>query len=277
MIYLLLAIASSTLVSVAMRLSEGQVKNKMGMFSSNYLCCMLLALFFMNGAPLLTSGIAPAVGQGLFSGFLYLASLYLMEMNMKHNGIVLTSAFAKLGILVPTLMAIVVFHELPTLLQVLGMVIALVAIAIIYFEKGAFAMGDKKFLLLLHLLVGGLTDSMANIYDKTGPAAFKEQYLFYTFFAAFLLAVLLNLKSRAPIGKKDIFFGILVGLPNYFSARFLLLALATVPAVVTYPVYSIATIVAISLLGVLFFKEKVSKRKAFALVLVMAALALLNL
>ncbi len=277
MIYLLLAIASSTLVSVALRLSEGRVQNKMGLFLSNYLCCMALALFFMGGAPLLGEGSGMAVGQGLFSGFLYLASLWLMEKNMECNGIVLTSAFAKLGVLVPTLMAIVVFHEMPTLLQLLGMAVALVAIAIIYFEKGAFSLGDKKLLLLCHLLVGGMTDSMANIYDKTGPAAFKEQYIFYTFFAAFLLAGLLNLKSRAPITKKEMGFGLLVGLPNYFSARFLLLALGSVPAVITYPVYSVATIVAISLVGVLFFKESISKRKAFALVLVMAALCLLNL
>lgn len=279
MIYLLLAIASSTLVSVAMRLSEKHIKNNMGMFIANYGICIVLARLFMGSTELFSSesGIAMAVTQGVFSGFLYLASLFLMERNMHHNGIVLTSAFAKLGVLVPTLMAIVVFREIPEALQILGMLVALCAIALIYFEKDAFSQGNKKLLLLATLFVSGMTDSMANIYDKTGSPMFKEHYLFYTFFAALLFAVLMNLKSRKAITRKEIGFGILIGIPNYFSARFLLLALGSVPAVITYPVYSVATIVAISLVGVLFFKESVSRKKKVALGLVMVALVLLNL
>ncbi len=279
MIYLLLAIASSTLVSVAMRLSEKHIQNNMGMFIANYGICLVLARLFMGSTQLFTteSGIAMAVIQGIFSGFLYLASLFLMERNMHHNGIVLTSAFSKLGVLVPTLMAIVIFRERPEMMQLLGMVVALCAISLIYFEKDAFSQGNKKLLLLATLFVSGMTDSMANIYDKTGSPIFKEHYLFYTFFAALLFAVLMNLKSRKAITMKEVGFGILIGIPNYFSARFLLLALGSVPAVITYPVYSVATIVAISLVGVLFFKESVSRKKKVALGLVMIALVLLNL
>lgn len=196
---------------------------------------------------------------------------------MRHNGIVLTSAFSKLGVLVPTLMAILVFRERPELMQLGGMAVALCAIGLIYFEKGAFAQGSRKGLLLATLFVSGLTDAMANIYDKTGSALFKDHYLFYTFFAALMFAVLVNVKNRGKITGKEIGFGVLIGIPNYFSARFLLLALGSVPAVITYPVYSVATIVAISLSGLLFFKESISKRKAFALLLVIAALILLNL
>ena len=278
MFYLLLAIASSTLVSVAMRLSKNHIQNNMGMFIANYSACVILSRLFMGGTQLLTTedGIAMAVIQGIFSGFLYLASLFLMERNMRHNGIVLTSAFSKLGVLVPTLMAILVFRERPELMQLGGMAVALCAIGLIYFEKGAFAQGSRKGLLLATLFVSGLTDAMANIYDKTGSALFKDHYLFYTFFAALMFAVLVNVKNRGKITGKEIGFGVLIGIPNYFSARFLLLALGSVPAVITYPVYSVATIVAISLSGLLFFKESISKRKAFAL-LVIAALILLNL
>lgn len=279
MLYLLLAIASSTLVSVAMRLSENHIKNNIGMFIANYATCILLSFFFMGGTIPSTgeNGLGMALFQGIFSGFLYLASLYLMERNMFHNGIVLTSAFSKLGVLVPTVMAIVLFRECPELQQLLGMAVALVAIAVIYFEKGAFAQGSRKGLLLATLLVSGMTDAMANIYDKTGSALFKNQYLFFTFLAASVFALLLNGENKGRIGKAEIGFGILVGVPNYFSARFLLLALGSVPAVVTYPVYSVATIVAITLAGVLLFKEQVSNKKKFALLLVIVSLVLLNL
>jgi multidrug transporter EmrE-like cation transporter len=56
----------------------------------------------------------------------------------------------------------------------------------------------------------------------------------------------------------------------------LLLALGELPAVLVYPVCSVGTIVAITVVGILFFKEKLSAKKISALVMIMAALALLN-
>ena len=279
MLSLILAILCSTLISTAMRLSEKHIKNNMAMFLSNYAICTVLSCFFMGdiSLPSNESGLGLTLIQGIFSGFLYLMSLWLMERNMVHNGVVLTSAFSKLGVLVPTLMAILVFRESPQLMQLLGMGLALYAIGLIYFEKGAFALGKRKLLLLSTLLVSGASDSMANIFDKSGSALLKDHYLFFTFLSAFVFAFLLNLQQKGKISRKEIGFGLLIGIPNYFSSRFLLGALATLPAVIVYPVFSAATIVAISLVGVLFFKETVSKRKQFALLLVMAALIFLNL
>ena len=68
----------------------------------------------------------------------------------------------------------------------------------------------------------------------------------------------------------------MIGVPNYFSARFLLHALSTVPAVIAYPVYSVATIVSITLAGVFFFKEHLTKRQWIALGIILIAVALLN-
>ena len=72
-------------------------------------------------------------------------------------------------------------------------------------------------------------------------------------------------------------FGLILGIPNYFSARFLLLALGSVPAVITYPFYSVATILVVSVLGVFLFRERISRQKWGALGIILAALVLLNL
>ena len=47
-------------------------------------------------------------------------------------------------------------------------------------------------------------------------------------------------------------------------------------AVLVYPMYSIGTIIAVTLVGVLFFKEKLSKKKVIALGMIGIALCLLN-
>ena len=69
----------------------------------------------------------------------------------------------------------------------------------------------------------------------------------------------------------------LIGIPNYFSARFLLLALGSVDAVLAYPMYSVATIIVITLAGILAFHEQLSRKKAVALAMIVVAVCLLNM
>lgn len=296
MLYLILAIISSVMVSTVIRLSEKHVDNPMAMFAANYLVCLMMAYYYMDGAPVYARepGMSYALALGLVNGLLYLGGFILLQWNIKKNGMVLSSTFMKLGVLVPTLMAVVVFHEQPKLMQIVGFLIAIGAIVLIHFDKdsdgsaeqdsgmdpaaeaGAGQKGNKIWLFVL-LLVGGFTDSLANIYDKTGSAAVKEQFLFFTFIAAMGVSIILTMYNRKGAGKKDVISGLILGIPNYFSARFLLLAVGEIPAVVTYPVYSTATIVGLSLIGVCIFREKISRRKQIALGMIVAALVLLNL
>ena len=73
MLYLGLAIIASALVSMVMRLSEGKIKNNMGMFVVNYAVCSFLSLLFMErpGFGKAEAGAGVAVGLGLFSGIVF--------------------------------------------------------------------------------------------------------------------------------------------------------------------------------------------------------------
>ena len=279
MIYLMLAIASSALVSIIIRLGEDHVTNQMGMLLSNYVVCSICAIVCSNSdvvTAVQASGFFD-IGLGVVCGFLYLAGLLLMQYNTKHNGVVLSSTFMKLGVLIPTLMAIVFFREIPKGTQVIGIVLALLAIVMIHFEKDSLKEGNKKLWLLVLLLCGGITDSTANIFEKFGSPAAKDVYLFMIFFVAGVLAFVLVLKSKKKVSPKDVIFGVILGVPNYFSSRFLLLSLSSMSAVVVYPTYSVATMIVITVVGVLAFKEKLDRKKAIALGMIVLALGLLNI
>ena len=275
----MLAIASSALVSIIIRLGEDHVTNQMGMLLSNYVVCSICAIVCSN-SDVVTAAQASGffdIGLGVVCGFLYLAGLLLMQYNTKHNGVVLSSTFMKLGVLIPTLMAIVFFREIPKGTQVIGIVLALLAIVMIHFEKDALKEGNKKLWLLVLLLCGGITDSTANIFEKFGSPAAKDVYLFMIFFVAGVLAFVLVLKSKKKVSPKDVIFGVILGVPNYFSSRFLLLSLSSMSAVVVYPTYSVATMIVITVVGVLAFKEKLDRKKAIALGMIVLALGLLNI
>lgn len=111
MIYLLLAILSSALISVLMRLSNSRVNSSMAMFAVNYALCAVLSRAFMGSSSLFTAqpGMGMALGLGAFSGVMYLASFLIMQHAIRSCGLVMSTTFTKLGVIIPTLIAIVVF------------------------------------------------------------------------------------------------------------------------------------------------------------------------
>lgn len=278
MIYLLLAILSSALVSIIMRLSEKHVSGNVGMLAVNYLMCITIAGIgsgFGNLFPQV-EGFGFTLGLGLFNGLLYLAGFVLLQINVKRNGVVMSSTFMKLGVLVPMIVSIGFFGEKPEAVQILGFCLAILAIILINFEKEQTTMEFKAGLILL-LLAGGGGDAMSKVFEVLGNPALSEQFLLYTFGSALILCVGLMAVKKEKMEKKAFFWGLLIGIPNFYSAKFLLKALSSVPAVITYPTYSIATIVVVSLTGVVFFKEKVGKRQKIAMGIIFVALALLNI
>lgn len=278
MFYFLLAVLSSTMVSVLMRASEQHVRNKTSMLACNYLVCTAIAAAFMGNTPFFSAadGGSFSMGLGLFSGVLYLVSFLLLQWNIGRNGVALPSTYMKLGVLVPTIMAITIFGEKPQLTQVIGIVLAVLAIVLVQSEKGSGRASSQTGLLVL-LLCGGLTDGMAKIFEYWGTASRQGQYLFFTFGFALILCILLTLSRKQRLCWQDALFGIFIGIPNYFSSWFLLLSLKHLPAVVVYPGFSVGTIVLVTLIGAVGFGERLSRRQLIAIGVILVALALLNL
>lgn len=277
MINLILAMLSSALISILMRLSEKYRQNHLSMLAMNYLMCSALAWMTCGTVNVFASveGMGAAVGIGVLSGVLYLLSFVLLQWNISKNGVVLPSTFMKLGVVVPTILAIAVFGESPRMTQVLGILAAIGAIFMIH-GGGKQEAGSVVGLVVL-MLSGGVTDSMAKIYEVVGSEAQNNHYLLFTFAVALILCAALCVVKRQRLTAMDALFGLAIGVPNYFSAKFLLRSLESVPAVVTYLTFSVGTIVLVTVAGVLLFKEKLSKRKLAALGVILVALALLNL
>lgn len=277
MFYLLLAIASSAMVSIGMRLSAGRAGER-GKLVANYGVCLALALVHMGplpqrGAP---GDMGFAAAMGLVNGALYLLGFVLLQNSQRKNGVVLSAAFMKLGLLIPVAASACLFGEYPSPLQGIGFLLSLGAILLIHTEKGQGAASHKAGLFLL-LLVSGVSDTMSKLFEAFGESALDDLFLVLTFAAALLLSFALLQSKKERLCRADFLYGLWIGVPNYFSARFLLKSLASLSAVVVYPTYSAGTIAAIAFAGMLFFGERPGRREWAAIGMILAALALLNL
>ena len=278
MLNLILAICSSALIAVIMRLSSHRAKAGKTMLAANYLICLLLAAVYSGFQRLFpnTDTLPTALGLGILNGALYLGGFVLMQQNVKKNGVVLSSIFTKLGLLVPILLSVFLFGEVPTWLQVAGFVVAIAAIVLINLQKGSKSTTSVGSLLLL-LLVTGSADAMSKIFEEVGDPALSDPFVFSTFAVAFLLCVVLVIVSKEKPDLTSVLFGIVIGIPNFFSAKFLLAALQSVPAVIAYPTFNVATLMLITLAGLLLFRERLKAHQWVALGMIAGALVLLNI
>lgn len=275
MFNLLLAIFSSAMVSVVMRLSDGKVKYNLGMLVMNYLMCSLLGAASTGIHFPADSRLLPTAGMGAVNGILYLVSFILFQMNVRRNGVVLSATFMKLGLLVTMVVSVCFYREIPGLSQTLGFLLAVAAIVMINYRKEAGVPGFQAGLPLL-LLCGGMADAMSKIFEESGITGMGSCFLLVTFSTAMILCFFYMLRQKQSIGKSEILFGLLIGIPNFYSSKFLLWALADVPAVIAYPVYSVGTILVVTLTGICLFREQLIKRQWIALGIILAALILLN-
>ena len=278
MIFLLLAIFSSSMISILMRVSSDKVSANLSMVATNYLVCSMLGAAYAGFELVVPKvpGFSLTIWLGLISGVLYLTSLVLFQINTRRHGIVLSSVFMKLGLLVPIVMSVLFFREMPTASQAAGFCLAVFAIVMINLKSDGRQTGFGIGLIIMLLLSGG-ADVMAKVFDVFAPGSLSSLYLFYTFATACVLCLGLVLYQKERPGFRELLYGVLIGIPNFFSAKFLLGALTKLPAVVVYPSFSVATMLIVTIAGVAVFRERLSKIQWIALAVIIGALILLNL
>lgn len=278
MFSLIASILASAFIAVIMRLSSNRVRSPLAMLFANYLVCTVLGAVYTDFRIVLPQepGYFTALGLGLINGGFYLSSFMLYQRSTRKNGIVLSSIFMKLGLLVPMVLSILFFHEIPSTVQLLGFGLAVAAILLINYQKDSMQ-GNLGLGLLLLLFMAGCGDAMSKVFNMLGNAALEDQFLLFTYGTAFLLCTAATAVQKEKPGKQEFLYGALIGIPNFFSTKFMLGALIDIPAVVAFPTFSVATVLLVTLAGTAFFREKLSKNQWIALAIILVALALLNM
>lgn len=279
MVFLLLAILCGSTLSIVMRFSEGKIRSSIAMIAANYLTCIVMATCFLGPEKLFSSapGLECTLGLGMLNGIFYMSALICTQFNIRRNGVVLPSVFSKTGaLLVPLAVSICFFGETPSIFQGAGAVLAAAAILLMNYRRDGGSASSLGFLFLL-LFTEGMASSMSKVYREVGNAALSDHFLLFTFGSAFLLCVGVLLLRRERPGLNELLFGMMIGIPNFLGARCVLAALRGLPAIIVYPSRSVLSLALITLAGVFLFRERLSKRQKIAMLLVFAALVLLNI
>lgn len=280
MLAMVLTILCSTLLSVFMRMSEGKASGKMTILSANYLTCIILASCFTGVSDLFPfgkEGFPITLMLGIITGVFYMLTLVFNQKSIASNGVVLSSVFAKLGsLLVPILVSLCFYGNTPSQWQIIGAALSVVSIILIT-DNGEKGVAASILLLATLLLVEGISSAMGKIFDEEGAQALSDQYLFYTFGTALIISALAAIVKKETPGLPEIFYGVLIGVANFFASRFMLQAVSEIGPMIFFPTRGVMVILLITLAGVFLFREKLQKKQWIAVGIIMCAVALLNM
>ncbi|MBS4537683.1 EamA family transporter [Clostridium sp. D2Q-11] len=300
--YLLLAIISSSLIAIIFKFSETNNLNRYAVTTMNYLTAFSVSLFLsIKDGILLPSGEGNFIKEfsnvvlknnGLFTpyssfiwatiigclaGLFFFLSFIYYQISVRENNVGLAGTFGKLGILVPMSFSIVLWREFPTEIQWIGIILSIISIIIVNVSFKKNSIKDIHINLILLFFFGGMAEFSNKIFQKYALSEYKSLFLFFVFFIAFIISLMVTIKRNKPVETRDIITGILVGIPNLFSSFFLIMALNYMKTSVVFPIYSAGSIVIITLAGTLFFKERLKNKEIIAIVMTIVALILINI
>ena len=260
MIALILTIILTTVLFLVFKEYAKRDINTHQAITFNYLTAALLALFIggNNYNPIIiinTDWFLPTIALGGFFIFMF----NIMALTTQKLGISIGSIASKMSLIIPVIGAIIFQNATLNFHKAIGIIVAIIAVYLTFKKSSA---NTKNLTLAIALFIGaGILDMWLDLIRNNYLSSNIDfnQFIFTVFFTSFSIGLIKIIWIRIKIIRRNVFAGIILGLPNYFSIYFVLLALENLGGVVVFPVLNIGVVLFSSIISWLFYKEKMSK------------------
>ncbi|MFO7721392.1 MAG: EamA/RhaT family transporter [Gillisia sp.] len=284
MIYLLLSVLASSLIFVIFKLFQRFEVNSMQAIVINYfIACMVGFFGFIHETDI---SIIPT--KLWFPGTLILGALFIIVFNLaaittQRSGLSVVAVATKMSVAIPVIFGVILYDESTGILKVTGIILALIAVYLSSIKtREGIAIKTKNLIFPLLVFLGsGIIDTMIK-YLETSYVAKDDVALFST--TIFAIAGILGISilvGQAALGKlritgKNILGGIILGIPNYFSIYFLVLALRSegFESSTVFTINNVAIVLVSTLLGIVLFKEHLLRKNWIGIILAVISILL---
>ena len=253
---------------------------------TNYLTAALVGFFFYSGTTQLQeitaqNWILPAV----LLGVLFIVVFNLIALTSQKLGVSTASVATKMSLIIPVILSILLHGERIDLAKIVGVVLALAAVFLAS-HKPDEAIENRKigYLPALVFLGSGIIDASLNYMEETRVNESEFPLFSAVIFASAGLFGILFSVSRKKLDYqkprlKDIVGGIALGVPNFFAVYFLLQALQNqnLTSVALFTINNVSVVLLTTLIGIFFFKERLSSKNKIGVLLAALSIILVGL
>ncbi len=286
MIDLALSVLSSTLIFVAFKLFDVYKVQTLYAIITNYVVACLVGLFLYEGNVNVAQLTSTSWYWGPIAlGVLFITIFNLMAKSTQVSGVSVTSVATKMSLVIPVVVGVVIYKEELSLLQIIGIVLALLAVYLSSQKEKGITINRKDLLLPLLVFLGsGIIDTSIKYFEEEHLTD-QEIPIFSSMVfgcAALTGLVFIGIKSfKTPlkINFKNILGGIALGVPNYFSIFFLIRALRSdmLNSAAVFTLNNVAIVMLSTVLGILLFKERLRPKNWSGVALAVLSIVLVAL
>lgn len=284
MIYLLLSVLASSLIFVIFKLFQRFEVNIIQAIVINYFIACLVGFFgFIK-----ETDISLIATKLWFPGTLILGALFIIVFNLaaittQRSGLSVVAVATKMSVAIPVIFGIVLYNESTGILKITGIILALIAVYLSSIKtREGIAIKTKNLIFPLLVFLGsGIIDTMIKYLETTYVAKDDVALFSTTIFAIAGIIGISILIVQGALGKlritgKNILGGIILGIPNYFSIYFLVLALRSegFESSTVFTINNVAIVLVSTLLGIVLFKEHLLRKNWIGIILAIISILL---
>jgi len=281
MIYILLSISCSVTVAVLLKLARRYKINVLQAVMWNYLAAITLGIIFfkpdLKAVSTVPGPIIIALGILLPLLFLVLAA------SVRNIGIVKTDIAQRLSLFIPILAALFIFGEKFNNLRIAGIAVGFIAIVLTLLKKSEKRERNYAFIYPVLVFFGfGVIDVLFKQLAVDQPLPYTTALLMafcIAFFIALIVLAYTVIVKKQKIQLVNFACGIVLGCFNFGNILFYMKAhrsMTDSPSIV-FAAMNMGVIVLGSIVGVLIFKEKVTKLNYIGIALALVAILLITL
>lgn len=284
MIYLLLSILSSSIIFVVFKLFKRFEVNTMQAIIVNYFIACLVGFFgFIDNVDITAIPTKPWFFGTIVLGILFIIVFNLAAATTQRSGLSVVSVATKMSVAIPVLFGIIYFNESTEVLKVVGIILALIAVYLSSIKANTGIAIKKKNLIypVLVFLGSGIIDTLIKFMEsgyvnKTDVALFSSTIFSVAGTIGILVLIYQKITGTLKITGRNIMGGIVLGVPNFFSIYFLVLALRNngFDSSTIFTINNVAIVLFSTLLGILLFKEKLTMKNWIGIALAIVSILL---
>lgn len=285
MIYIAISIILFNVLVVFFKLFEKYKVDNLQALISNYFISALLSLLLLNENDNIQSSIESEwFIHAIILGTLFISIFNIYALGIQKIGIATSSVINKMSFVVPVVFSIIFYeNEVFSLSILFGILLALIGIYLSSTNNSSFNF-DKKYLwIILIIFFGqGLVDIVLN--DSKFYIPKDENILFFLilFISATTAGILILFakKQISHIKIKNLLWGAIFGIPNFFSIFYFLKALQSDyfidKSYLIFPLTSVGIVVTTTFLGVLIYKEILTKRNLIGITIAVISILIIS-
>ncbi|OFX68068.1 MAG: hypothetical protein A2X12_03145 [Bacteroidetes bacterium GWE2_29_8] len=273
MTYFFIAVITSLLIIATFKLFDKYNVDRLEALILNYLIASIGTFLYLKSSDDNFYLVIQTYFQqkwcllSIINGFLFFVMFYIFSLSATKNGVSITAASSKMSVIIPVIIAFLIYDEHITPFKVIGILLALASFYLMLKKESNLNFIDKRYLLLPILLFfgGGTNDSIMNYVTvmqlNTQPVGL---YLFFVFTSSFIFSFIsyfIFIRKKTILKKDNIIWGTILGILNFLATYYFLKTIESkvFDNTVFFPLFNMSIVGFSALMGFTIFKEKLSK------------------